>query len=342
MAPASGTRAGGVRSLPDGPKPAMQPTRDPGATLPDLVEALLNKGVFLNLDLIITVADIPLIGVNLRATIAGMETMLEYGMMQSWDARTRAWARDSVSRHVGLEQDEEIVAKVAGSYCHEGTPTVWLPGHIYLTTQRLVVHRQSPPEVLWQVRIGDIETLTLQEQTSRGGQSQPRLRLEKNDGGTGLLSTADPERLRTLILNTQTENDAGSPTAIAARSAASVPAREEPDTLLLQGELWYEEERSGSRTWRGGTGRYDSEEGFSWKAALDRRPAVRIQPAEILAVRAESGRTPVGESAVLVLESPQATVRLAGERIRQWALLLHGVSQGEDEETEADGDAQSR
>ena len=342
MALASGTRTVGARSLPDTPRPAMQPTRDPRATLPDLVEVLLNKGVFLNLDLIITVADIPLIGVNLRATIAGIETMLEYGMMQSWDARTRAWARDAVSRQVALEQDEEIVAKMAGSYCHEGTPAVWLPGHIYLTTQRLIVHRQSPSEVLWQVRIADIATLTLQAQTAMGGQSQLRLRLEKNDGDTGLLSTADPERLRTLILNTQTENGAESLPAAAARNAATPPAREEPETLLLQGELWYEEERSGSRTWRGGTGRYDSEEGFSWKAALDRRPAVRLQPPDIAAVRAEGGRTPVGESSVLVLETAQGTVRLAGERIRQWALLLHGISQGEGYDKEADGDAQSQ
>ena len=36
----------------------MQPTRDPRITLPGLVEVLLNKGVYLNLDLIITVADI--------------------------------------------------------------------------------------------------------------------------------------------------------------------------------------------------------------------------------------------------------------------------------------------
>jgi hypothetical protein len=319
----------------------MQPTRDPRATLPDLVEVLLNKGVFLNLDLIITVADIPLIGVNLRATIAGLETMLEYGMMQSWDARTRAWARDSASRHVALEQDEEIVAKMVGGYCPEETPTVWLPGHIYLTTQRLIVYRQNPPEVLWQVPLGDIAKVHLQGQTTIGGQSRPRLLLERDDGSTGLLSTADPERLRTLIHNTQTKDGAESRPA-AVRNSGTSPAQEEPDTLLLQGELWYEEERSGSRTWRGGTGRYDSEEGFSWKAALDRRPAVRLRPSEIAAVKAEGGRTPAGESSVLVLESSQGTVRLAGERIRQWALLLHGVSQGEDDDTEADGDTQSR
>jgi hypothetical protein len=65
------------------PSPSpLEPTRDQHATLAALVDVLLDKGVYLDLDLIITVADIPLIGVNLRATIAGMQTMLDYGMMR--------------------------------------------------------------------------------------------------------------------------------------------------------------------------------------------------------------------------------------------------------------------
>lgn len=59
----------------------LEPTRDQHATLGALVDVLLDKGVYLDLDLIITVAEVPLIGVNLRATIAGMQTMLDYGMM---------------------------------------------------------------------------------------------------------------------------------------------------------------------------------------------------------------------------------------------------------------------
>ncbi|KHK96643.1 gas vesicle protein GvpM [Microbacterium mangrovi] len=76
----------------------MSPTRDQRATLGALVDVLLDKGVYLDLDLIITVADIPLIGVNLRATIAGMETLLEYGLMREWDERIRAEAHDDPAR----------------------------------------------------------------------------------------------------------------------------------------------------------------------------------------------------------------------------------------------------
>lgn len=70
----------------------MQPTRDGRGTLVDLLERLLDKGMVLNLDLIIEVAGIPLIGLNLRAVIASVETMLEYGLMDGWDTRIREHA----------------------------------------------------------------------------------------------------------------------------------------------------------------------------------------------------------------------------------------------------------
>lgn len=69
----------------------MEPTRNPHATLVDLLDRILDKGLVIHADLIISLAGVPLIGVNLRAALAGMETMLNYGLMQEWDERTRAW-----------------------------------------------------------------------------------------------------------------------------------------------------------------------------------------------------------------------------------------------------------
>lgn len=69
----------------------MEPTRAVHATLADLLDRLLNKGLVVQADLIICMAGVPLIAVNLRAAIAGMETMLEYGLMRDWDAAIRAW-----------------------------------------------------------------------------------------------------------------------------------------------------------------------------------------------------------------------------------------------------------
>ncbi|WP_071391206.1 gas vesicle protein GvpM [Haloprofundus marisrubri] len=67
----------------------MRPTRRDDDAVVDLVDVLLTKGAMIQADLVITVADIPLVGVQLRAALAGMETMLEYGLLTEWDEKTR-------------------------------------------------------------------------------------------------------------------------------------------------------------------------------------------------------------------------------------------------------------
>jgi len=84
----------------------VEPTRDSHATLVDLLDRVLDKGLVLYADIIVSVAGIPLIGVNLRAALAGMETMLKYGVMQEWDERIRAWERE--------KRAKEVVPAVAG------------------------------------------------------------------------------------------------------------------------------------------------------------------------------------------------------------------------------------
>ena len=87
----------------------MEPTRNSHATLVDLLDRVLDKGLVINADLIISVAGVPLIGVNLRAALAGMETMLEYGLMKEWDARTRAWESERRKKN-----EEPICTAVVG------------------------------------------------------------------------------------------------------------------------------------------------------------------------------------------------------------------------------------
>jgi hypothetical protein len=74
----------------------MEPTRPEGHAVVDLLDVLLTKGAIVQADVVVTVADIPLIGINLRAAIAGMTTMIEYGMFTEWDEEVRNAER---SRH---------------------------------------------------------------------------------------------------------------------------------------------------------------------------------------------------------------------------------------------------
>ena len=76
----------------------LKPIRERGGGLNDLLERLLNKGVVVDLDLVIGVAGSPLIGVSLRAAVAAIETMIEYGFMQAWDEDTRRYAERELQR----------------------------------------------------------------------------------------------------------------------------------------------------------------------------------------------------------------------------------------------------
>lgn len=60
----------------------MEPTQRGQAGLVDLLDRVLDKGLVLNADLVISLAGVPLIAVSLNAAIASVETMARYGLMQ--------------------------------------------------------------------------------------------------------------------------------------------------------------------------------------------------------------------------------------------------------------------
>ena len=105
----------------------MEPQRSTNATLVDLLDRVLDKGLVIHADLIVSVAGIPLIGVNLRAALAGMETMLKYGVMQAWDEKSRAWEREHRKKTLPpLLEGEEIALKMYGSYYYsKGIYAAW-------------------------------------------------------------------------------------------------------------------------------------------------------------------------------------------------------------------------
>ena len=61
----------------------------------------------LNIDLLICLAGVPLLGVSLRAMLAGMETMLDYGMMADWDIVQREFER--ARHHLAVPGPEYLV-----------------------------------------------------------------------------------------------------------------------------------------------------------------------------------------------------------------------------------------
>lgn len=67
----------------------MKPKKNKDHALVELVDVLLREGAVLQADVVVTVADVPLIGINLQAAIAGMATMTEYGLLREFDTAVR-------------------------------------------------------------------------------------------------------------------------------------------------------------------------------------------------------------------------------------------------------------
>ena len=180
----------------------MEPTRDSQATLVDLLDRVLDKGLVLYADIIISVAGIPLMGVNLRAALAGMETMLQYGVMADWDAKTRAWESEHrKGKKLSVVSGEEIILEMLGSYYYsQGIYTTWRMGRMYLTDKRLILYHPSFEEVLFETPLEKIKGLAMEKEgyfTQKTERENLCLLLEA--GNIARLRTVDTHKLRDAI-----------------------------------------------------------------------------------------------------------------------------------------------
>lgn len=143
----------------------MTPKREPHATLVDLLDRVFDKGLVIHADLIVSVAGIPLIGVNLRAALAGMETMLKYGVMQAWDEKTRAWERENRKKiNENLPAEEKVIFKMQGTrHSTEGLYQTWAYGRFYLTADRLILYHETFNTILFETPLHEIRGLALSE-----------------------------------------------------------------------------------------------------------------------------------------------------------------------------------
>lgn len=141
----------------------MLPQRDTG-TLVDLLDRLLEKGLVLKADLIISVAGVPLIGLNLVATLAEMETMLKYGVFEALDKNTRAWALEHGNGSPSFMDGESRVCKVYCSYTFSGERnTCWKYGFVYVTDRRFFAWDKGLGKVLFEFRPEQIKTIGVEK-----------------------------------------------------------------------------------------------------------------------------------------------------------------------------------
>ena len=144
----------------------MEPERDNG--LVELVDRLLNKGLIINADVIISVAGVPLIGVNLKAALASIETMLDYGMMEAWDRDTREWySRERAAKEIALlNEGESVILRTFGSLRLPRGDGVRRPGFWYLTNDRLFL--KNGEELLLDIALEKIDRLSIYNEERYG------------------------------------------------------------------------------------------------------------------------------------------------------------------------------
>jgi len=178
----------------------MEPERDwrGRATLVDLLDRVFDKGIMLYADIVISVAGIPLIGVNLRAALAGMETMAEYGIMQDMDVKTRMWeSQHRKTKEVSLIEGEELILRVFGSYHYEqGIINVWKSGQFYLTNTRLLLYQKDFDEIVFQTPIVKIGAIGVRSETSFTGKMRDIIYLYLQDKNVVRLSVFDTQQFK--------------------------------------------------------------------------------------------------------------------------------------------------
>ncbi|MCK4419658.1 gas vesicle protein, partial [Candidatus Aerophobetes bacterium] len=277
----------------------MEPTRNAHATLVDLLDRILDKGLVINADVIISVAGIPLIGVNLRAALAGMETMLKYGVMQAWDEKSRAWEREHRKKSIpSLLEGEKILDKMYGSHHYtKGIYTAWQPGYFYLTDKRIFLYRQDFDEIIFQIPLEDIKGMAIsEEQHFVKDKKKQILYLIDRHGGISRLSPGGAYQLKEAIekqIRAIGFSLQESPVIIPHLEETSVDFLEEGEEISHRGKkLWYLMPAKGiqQETWRPGHF-YLTNKRLCWLYDFDKKLVFETPLHKIVGINSEIRKT---------------------------------------------------
>jgi hypothetical protein len=318
----------------------MEPQRSTNATLVDLLDRVLDKGLVINADLIVSVAGIPLIGVNLRAALAGIETMLKYGVMQAWDEKSRAWEREHRKKTLPpLLEGEKIALKMYGSYYYsKGIYAAWKPGYFYLTDKRLIHYRQDFDEVIFQSPLERIKALIMKEEEHfvKEKQKQALYLLDKQDQ-VHRVSAVETNQLKDAI--EQKIKDMGfyleeNPVLSELEDEQIAGSLMEEERVIHRGKkIWYLAPAEGiqQETWRPGH-LYLTNKRLCWWYDFDKNMVFDVSIDRIINVSSEMRKVSGLDSKkerifdiIYGVNSTKRTASFAGKEIDEWAQTLKGV-----------------
>lgn len=314
----------------------MEPQRGSQATLEDLVERVLDKGIVLKLDLIIGLAGIPLIGISLQAAIAAIETMLEYGMMEAWDADTRAQAiGDARRRELGLAPGELTVLESYGSY-HDtrGISRIWRPGRLILTDRRLLLIRPEPPEILFETRISEIVGIGRLVVDNIGQGQRAILSLALADGMVAGLYTPQSDSLEASLR--ERLQRLGRPVT----EISSAHLEQLDRGVLAEGQLWHRwVPGRGQALWKSGWAKL-TRTALTWQGDMVHGETLSVPLTEIWGLAIERRELGVlGWHDVLAVTYGASGYRgealFAGEEIAAWSAAIRRAALAPDGDDDA-------
>ena len=222
----------------------MEPNRSPQATLNDLIDRILDKGILLNTDLIISVAGIPLLGVNLKLALAGMETMLEYGIMKDWDEAQRAVAsREADIKGPHFGENESIIFSMFGTHWYtKGIYNSWRAGTIYITDRRLIMFRRMPADVLLEICYGEIRAMSIRERDHFTGGKRQELHILLKDDEYVRLHTNDTTIMKKAIEDIMLTNKLSLEENPAFPDRKEMPGNflDTGEAVINSGKMWYQ------------------------------------------------------------------------------------------------------
>ena len=101
----------------------MEPTRERGGTLVDVIDTILDKGLVINADITVSVVGVELLGIKIRAALASFETAAKYGLEfpSGTNIETEAWKEAQVPKETcpqcGKRVQTEDLLNVGCPWC---------------------------------------------------------------------------------------------------------------------------------------------------------------------------------------------------------------------------------
>ncbi len=99
----------------------IEPSRNGGGGLADVIDRILDKGLVINADITVSVAGVELLGIKIRAALSSFETAAKYGLEfpSGTNYETAAWKDALIAKENCPQCDKRVpVEDLITTGCH--------------------------------------------------------------------------------------------------------------------------------------------------------------------------------------------------------------------------------